>query len=524
MTFIPALRGRTLPGNSTATPLAGAATFTGTAEDVSAYPELVVGVISDVSGTFTLEFSSDSTNWDFTETVAYTLQPNFTYTTAVKARYYRLVYVNGTSAQTFFRLQSIARIASPSSSSGSSETKVSLGVTNTNPIFDAFNRFRVSNPETLLEVTHQISKNDSLETEALTGSATSTWNSNTASVTLAVTGGTDSVYRQSRRNAVYQPGKSLLCLFTGVLDFGSNTNNTVASCGLYNATDGLFFSYQNGTTLAVNVRTSTSGSAADTQILQSAWNIDKMDGTGPSGITVDPTQAQIFAIDFEWLGVGQVRFGFVQDGIIYYCHLQQHSNVDSKVYMKRAFLPIRYEMLSVGGSGSVSMICYTVVSEGGFNPIAETFSATRTASLQVSGTPLPVISIRLASGSLRQAIPITKGILQVSNGAVIGRAWLYRDVASATILTGATWTAAHADSSVEYDVSATAVNLTTTPTPVPIDTLLAGRFESSEANTDLGNILTINEAGTSDVLVITCQTLTGNEDVVAFVTWGEQPY
>jgi len=125
---------------------------------------------------------------------------------------------------------------------------------------------------------------------------------------------------------------------------------------------------------------------------------------------------------------------------------------------------------------------------------------------------------------LRQAIPITKGILQVSNGAVIGRAWLYRDVASATILTGATWTAAHADSSVEYDVSATAVNLTTTPTPVPIDTLLAGRFESSEANTDLGNILTINEAGTSDVLVITCQTLTGNEDVVAFVTWGEQPY
>jgi hypothetical protein len=53
----------------------------------------------------------------------------------------------------------------------------------------------------------------------------------------------------------------------------------------------------------------------ETRVAQEDWNIDKLDGTGVSGITLDITKAQILWMDIEWLGLGTVRIGFVIDGI-----------------------------------------------------------------------------------------------------------------------------------------------------------------------------------------------------------------
>jgi hypothetical protein len=84
--------------------------------------------------------------------------------------------------------------------------------------------------------------------------------------------------------------------------------------GYFDPNNGLFLQ-RNGTELSFIIRTYTGGSADDTRkVVQSAWNGDKLDGSGASGITLDTTKAQILFADFEWLGVGSVRVGFVIDG------------------------------------------------------------------------------------------------------------------------------------------------------------------------------------------------------------------
>ncbi len=46
----------------------------------------------------------------------------------------------------------------------------------------------------------------------------------------------------------------------------------------------------------------------DTWTAQTAWNVDKMDGTGPSGMTLDPTKLNVYQIGFQYLGAGAIEF------------------------------------------------------------------------------------------------------------------------------------------------------------------------------------------------------------------------
>jgi hypothetical protein len=62
-------------------------------------------------------------------------------------------------------------------------------------------------------------------------------------------------------------------------------------------------------------------------LINHAWNGDKLDGTGASGLTLDLTKPQILWIDFEWLGVGNVRCGFIINGQYIVCHTYQTANV-----------------------------------------------------------------------------------------------------------------------------------------------------------------------------------------------------
>jgi len=117
-------------------------------------------------------------------------------------------------------------------------------------------------------------------------------------------------------------------------------------------------------------------STADTLISQSNWNIDKFDGTGNSGITLDFTKAQLFVIDFEWLSVGRIRYGFYIYGKIFYCHQITNVNSLTAPYMVTPNLPVRYEVRNNdGGNVSLTQICSSVITEGGYYPIGKPFSA-----------------------------------------------------------------------------------------------------------------------------------------------------
>jgi hypothetical protein len=80
------------------------------------------------------------------------------------------------------------------------------------------------------------------------------------------------------------------------------------------------------------------------RIPQSQWNIDKMDGTGPSGYTIDLSKMQMFYIDYTWYGAGFVRWGLRGPrGNVVYVHRMLNNNINTEAYMRSGNLPARYE-------------------------------------------------------------------------------------------------------------------------------------------------------------------------------------
>ena len=108
---------------------------------------------------------------------------------------------------------------------------------------------------------------------------------------------------------------------------GSNTSLTITP------------SYRGATAEYVQV-----SKTIDKKVPQPEWNLDTMDGDGPSGYDVDLTKMQMFYIDYSWYGAGFIRFGFRGvDGIVTYCHKIVNNNVNSEAYMRSGNLPSRYE-------------------------------------------------------------------------------------------------------------------------------------------------------------------------------------
>jgi len=99
------------------------------------------------------------------------------------------------------------------------------------------------------------------------------------------------------------------------------------------------------------------------RVPQTEWSMDRMDGTGPSGYTLDTTQMQMAYIDYTWYGAGFIRFGFRStEGNISYCHRMPNNNTNTEAYMRSGNLPARYEAinspffntkLKAGGNGIV---------------------------------------------------------------------------------------------------------------------------------------------------------------------------
>jgi hypothetical protein len=240
---------------------------------------------------------------------------------------------------------------------------------------DAFSRLRVSDPVTLFESTFQYDLAP-LQYEQITSSGSVTHDATDSNALLSISAATGLAAVQSYRWTRYQPGKSLLCAITFVA--GTAAANVTRRVGLFSATNsgatvtvtnGIFLEQTGAST--VNLRLVNSGTQADQTIAQTAWNIDKLDGSGASRLTLDLTKAQILIIDLQWLGVGRVRVGFDINGQVVYAHEFWNANVVTDVYMQSATLPIRYELTtSASASADMKPICATVISEGGIDDAA----------------------------------------------------------------------------------------------------------------------------------------------------------
>lgn len=331
--------------------------------------------------------------------------------------------------------------------------KVKFAYTNN---FDSFGRLRISNPFTLFDSSHRYRDNGLWATQTATGGA-AVFDSNEGLMKLSVTTSSGStVRRETYRVFPYQPGKSLLALNTFVMS-PAQTGLT-QRVGYYGASNGVFLQLQNST-LSFVERSSVTGVLGDNTIAQASWNVDPMNGSGPSGITLDITKAQILFMDFEWLGVGSVRCGFVIDGEFYTCHIFHHANIITSTYITTASLPLRYEIFNTSGtatSSTLKQICSSVVSEGGYEMFgvqqAIITPVTTPVTLATAGTYYPVVSIRLKTTAL-DAIVILSDISVMGTGTGV---YNWKILESCTTAGGA-WISAGADSAVEYNTTGTGV-------------------------------------------------------------------
>lgn len=325
---------------------------------------------------------------------------------------------------------------------------------------DAFGRARMTMPLTLFDSSHRY-RDNGLWATANTANTTIVFSPNEGLVNLTLTNGAanNEIVRETNKVMSYQPGKSLLNMNTFVLSPGKT--NLRQRVGYFGANNGVYLE-MSGNTVSFVERSIVTGSVVDTPAPQSTWNYDKLDGTGPSGLTLDPTKAQIFWTDIEWLGVGSVRCGFVINGQLIHCHSFHHANLVSPTYITTASLPLRYEIKNdgpVSGASTMKQICSTVISEGGYELRGKQQSAgtpitTPHVTSSVAGTFTPIISIRLKATAL-DAIVILSAVSLLGTGN--GKNFLWRITTGANITT-ASWTDAAADSSVEYTIAGTATS------------------------------------------------------------------
>lgn len=336
------------------------------------------------------------------------------------------------------------------------------------PNFDAFQRLRVSDPMTLFDSSHRYADNG-LWVSSTAGTATVVFNINQGLVDLNVGSASgDTIVRETTKVFSYQPGKSLLVMNTFVMEPAKT--GLRQRVGYYGASNGIYFQLE-GSTAAFVERSLVTGSITESRISQfggvyggadTGWNYDKMDGTGPSGITLDLTQAQILWMDVEWLGVGTVRIGFVINGELILCHKFNHANIIESTYITTASLPLRYEITNTGatsGSSTLKQICSTVISEGGYElrgaqraigtPITSAYA------ISTAGTYYPVVSIRLKSSPNRLDAIVILTALSIMGASTGNFNWRVT-IGGTTV--GGGWVSGGSDSSIEYNLSGTSIS------------------------------------------------------------------
>lgn len=385
---------------------------------------------------------------------------------------------------------------------------------NTDTQSDAFGRLRISESYTVFDSQNRYLDGQQFASKT-TGTASVTYNQAGSNFSLTVgTASGDEVIRQSRTTQLYQPGKSLLSLNT--FAFSALQTNLRQRVGYFTADNGVYFE-ADGNSLSFVVRSRVSGSVVENRILQSNWNRDALNGTGPSQLTLDPTKVQIWWCDIEWLGVGSIRVGFVINGIFRLAHVFNHANLISNVYMTTAILNPRYEIRNTGVTTGATMlqICSTVISEGGYQPtpqIAYVSNNTTVTRVTPATTLTPLVALRL-NPSYPDAVVVPSQLELLCIDVRYGE---YQLVLNPT-LTGITWNNI-SGSTLQY-----ATGLTTMTGGVTVFGGLISSRSVTELTQEVKKTLQFSRDvdGVTDVLCFAAAFTSANTDLLYKFGWQE---
>lgn len=199
-----------------------------------------------------------------------------------------------------------------------------------------------------------------------------------------------------------------------------------------------------GTTAAGTFATTRAGQATtEVHVAQSDWNGDKLDGTGPSGVTLDKTKLNIFQISLQYLGAGTARLqAFVvpsggNNPTWVTCHTFQNPNALTLPHIKNPSMPFLMAAYSAGSVSnvSVSCACYAGFIEGVkklngprftyFNSITTVGSTNlqclftiRNDTVYASKANQTIVNIMSAMGAVKHTSPVIYYLIR--NGTLAG--------------------------------------------------------------------------------------------------------
>jgi hypothetical protein len=328
---------------------------------------------------------------------------------------------------------------------------------------DSFGRPRSSAPKTFFNSDFEYDLNPLWFVASIAGTGVVAKTAGESSATLSTGGtanGAGAVY-QTKQYFRYEPGKGRFCIFSALI--GSQTSNVRSRMGNFDANNGVFFEMDGAVGMSVNQRSNISGSPVDTKFAQANWNIDRFDGSGPSGVVLDFSNTQLFWIDFQWMGTGHTRFGFFVNGSMTACHEVYNDNVITSPYTNTASLPLRMEIFNTGAAASASTmkwICCSLVNEGS-PEIAPSFirytASNSTVPKVVGNLPVPILSVQPMVSFAGQPNRIHNLLDALGVACTGGNSAFYQLIYNGS-LTGANFSAVDTNSGVAFDVSATGIS------------------------------------------------------------------
>jgi hypothetical protein len=259
---------------------------------------------------------------------------------------------------------------------------------------DAFSRVRVSQPTSLFDVQCQYDAEPLLLETGGTGTGSAGVHSaDTRMVALSCTAGAGTSFIQSYEYLRYQAGRSQQVFATGV--FGAGAAGATVDLGVFDADNGFFLRQNDTNGFQVVLRSKVSGSVVERVVDQAEWNLDPMDGTGPSGWVLDPAMNVIFGGDAQFLAMGRCRLALDIDGVIFPIHQFLNAQRIATPYMQTLTLPVQMLVTTTSAAKTAHFKCANVSSEGGVdNPFAYSFATPEQTVTAGNGARTHILSIR----------------------------------------------------------------------------------------------------------------------------------
>lgn len=418
-----------------------------------------------------------------------------------------------------------AQLASVTQTYGLTGTRAAASFSTTlrldpnDPTADAFGRLRVSEPAYRFD--GQLTYNIPPEIWDTVWTSTGTVSYDSTNRMAKITCAANAVSTmQSHYYAPYTPGRSQLIYSSFI--FGTTPPIGVARrVGYYDGSNGVYLE-QNFFNVTLNVA-STTGNGLES-VAQSSWNVDRFDGTGPSGVTLDLSKVQILVIYLQMLYSGRVSVGFNVNGNIFIAHQFNHANILSLPYIAQASLPVHYSVRSTGtNTASMNSICASVISEGG-NELPDIPGRTFSASSGVGQTinsRRPLLSIMPAkffNGQNDNALIVP---INISAGVTTSNIAFIELVRNATI-NGAAWSAVDSGNSVAlFDTAGTTV---TGGSTIYSTYVAAGGNIAIDINPHTVSrfICAYSQlVGTADALTLVASPVSSNPNIAVALNWKE---